>query len=206
MSNKQPSPMALEQEIEETRERLATTIDQLLHRSHPKTIVSREVEQVKGFFVDSATGEPRTENILKVAGGILGAVVANLMFELPAIEWSTHTRSSGGLWLGELVATFGLLTVILGVVRSGRTAAVPFAVGAYIGAAYWFTSSTSFANPAVTAARTLTDTFAGINPSSVPLFVVAQCAGAGAAVALARFLHPALPDQAEQIVVPRDEP
>jgi len=142
----------------------------------------------------------------QVAGGCAGAVVANLMFDLPAVEWSTHTRSSGGLWLGEIVATFGLLTVILGVVRSGRVAAAPFAVGAYIGAAYWFTSSTSFANPAVTVARTLTDTFAGIRPGSVPVFVLAQCAGATAAVALARFLHPALPDEAERIVVPRDEP
>jgi arsenate reductase len=104
------------------------------------------------------------------------------------------------------VATFGLLTVILGVVRAGRVAAAPFAVGAHIGAAYWFTSSTSFANPAVTIARTLTDTFAGIRSSSVPLFVLAQCAGAAAAVALARFLHPALPDRADRIVVPRDEP
>ena len=141
----------------------------------------------------------------QVAGGCAGTVVANLMFELPAIEWSTHTRSSAGLWLGEVVATFGLLTVILGVVRSGRTTAAPFAVGAYIGAAYWFTSSTSFANPAVTVARTLTDTFAGIRPGSVPLFVVAQCVGAVAAVGLARFLHPSLPDQAERVVIPREQ-
>jgi arsenate reductase len=141
----------------------------------------------------------------QVAGGCAGAVVANLMFDLPAVEWSTHTRTGSGLWLGEVVATFGLLTVILGVVRSGRTGAAPFAVGAYIGAAYWFTSSTSFANPAVTVARTLTDTFAGIRPRSVPPFVVAQCAGAAAAVALARFLHPDLPDDAERIVLPHDE-
>lgn len=141
----------------------------------------------------------------QIAGGCAGTVVANLMFELPAVEWSTHTRSGGGLWLGEIVATFGLLTVILGVVRSGRTAAAPFAVGAYIGAAYWFTSSTSFANPAVTVARTLTDSFTGIRPASVPVFVLAQCTGAIAAVALARFLHPVLPHEAERIVVPRDE-
>jgi arsenate reductase len=142
----------------------------------------------------------------QIVGGCAGTVIANLMFDLSAVEWSTHTRSSGGLWLGEVVATFGLLTVILGVVRSGRAAAAPFAVGAYIGAAYWFTSSTSFANPAVTIARTLTDTFAGIRPRSVPAFVVAQCVGAALAVALARFLHPALPHEAERIVVPRDEP
>jgi arsenate reductase len=141
----------------------------------------------------------------QVAGGCAGTIIANLMFELPAVEWSTHTRSGGGLWLGEVVATFGLLTVILGVVRSGRAAAVPFAVGAYIGAAYWFTSSTSFANPAVTIARALTDTFAGIGPRSVPVFVLAQCAGAIVAVALARFLHPELPSDAERIVLSRDE-
>jgi arsenate reductase len=103
----------------------------------------------------------------QIAGGCAGTIIANLMFDLPAIEWSTHTRSSGGLWLGEIIATFGLLTVILGVVRSGRAAAAPFAVGAYIGAAYWFTSSTSFANPAVTIARSLTDTLraSGQRPS-----------------------------------------
>jgi glycerol uptake facilitator-like aquaporin len=140
----------------------------------------------------------------QVTGGCAGAVVANLMFDLPAVEWSTHTRTGSGIWLGEVVATFGLLTVILGVVRSGRTAAAPFAVGAYIGAAYWFTSSTSFANPAVTVGRTLTDTFAGIRPGSVPVFVLAQCGGALLAVALARFLHPALPADADRIVVPHD--
>src|SRR4051812_30749481 len=110
------------------------------------------------------------------------------MFELPAVELSTHTRSSPGLWLGEVVATFGLITVVLGVVRSGRAVLAPFAVGAYIGAAYWFTSSTSFANPAVTLGRTLTDTFTGIAPSSVPAFVVAQFVGGGLALALAVFL------------------
>ena len=140
----------------------------------------------------------------QIAGGCAGTIIANLMFELPAVEWSTHTRSGGGLWLGEVVATFGLLTVILGVVRSGRSAAVPFAVGAYIGAAYWFTSSTSFANPAVTIARALTDSFAGIRPRSVPLFVLAQCGGAVVAVALGRFLHPDLPSEAERIVLPHD--
>ena len=141
----------------------------------------------------------------QLVGGCTGTVIANLMFELPAIEWSTHARTGGGLWLGEVVATFGLLTVILGVVRSGRAAVAPFAVGAYIGAAYWFTSSTSFANPAVTVARALTDTFAGIRPGSVPVFVLAQCAGAIAAVSLARFLHPNLPSDAERIVVPHEE-
>jgi arsenate reductase len=139
----------------------------------------------------------------QVFGGCFGAVIANLMFDLPAVTLSTHARSSGGLWLGEVVATFRLLAVILGVVRSGRTSAAPFAVGGYIAAAYWFTSSTSFANPAVTIARTLTDTFAGIEPSSAPAFIVAQIAGGTLAVALARFLHPDLP--AEEVVVPHPE-
>lgn len=136
----------------------------------------------------------------QVAGGCAGAVVANLMFDLPAVAFSTHARSSGGLWLGEVVATFGLLIVILGVVRSGRVSTAPFAVGGYIAAAYWFTSSTSFANPAVTIGRTLTNTFAGIKPSSAPAFIAAQLAGGALAVGLARFLHPDLP--AEDVVVP----
>ena len=139
----------------------------------------------------------------QVVGGCAGTVVANLMFDLPPVEWSQHTRSGGGLWLGEVVATFGLVTVILGVVRSGRTSAAPFAVAGYIGAAYWFTSSTSFANPAVTIARMLSDTFAGIKPSSAPMFGVAQVAGALIAVAVALFLHPALPEVADEIVLPQ---
>jgi arsenate reductase len=139
----------------------------------------------------------------QIAGGCGGAIVANLMFELPAVEWSTHSRTGSGLWLGEVVATFGLLTVILGVVRSGQAAAAPFAVGAYIGAAYWFTSSTSFANPAVTIARTFTDSFAGIEPSSVPAFVAAQVVGGIGAVGLSLFLHPTRPEVAEQVVLPR---
>src|SRR3954447_8217278 len=112
--------------------------------------------------------------VAQIIGGCIGAMVANLMFDLPAVTWSTRSRSSGVLWLGEIVATFGLLIVILGVVRAGRADVAPFAVGGYIAAAYWFTSSTSFANPAVTIGRTLTDTFAGIRPSSVPAFIVAQ--------------------------------
>ena len=127
----------------------------------------------------------------QVAGGCLGAMVANLMFQLPAVEWSTDVRSSSALWLSEVVATAGLLLVIHGCVRTGRAAAVPFAVGAWIGAAYWFTSSTSFANPAVTVARTLSDTFAGIAPSSVPMFIAAQLVGAAVAAVLIRFLFPA---------------
>jgi glycerol uptake facilitator-like aquaporin len=126
----------------------------------------------------------------QILGGSIGAVVGNVMFELPAVEWSGADRATGAHALAEVVATFGLLTVIAGVVRSGRIAAVPVAVAGYIGAAYWFTSSTSFANPAVTVARTLTDSFAGIAPASVPLFLAAQLAGALLAVAAARVLFP----------------
>lgn len=129
----------------------------------------------------------------QILGGCLGAVLANVMFELPAVELSTRPRASGALWLAEVVATFGLVSVILGVVRSGRTSAVAYAVGGYITAAYWFTSSTSFANPAVTIGRTLSDTFAGIEPASAPAFIAAQVVGGGLAVALARFLYPNLP-------------
>lgn len=136
----------------------------------------------------------------QVVGGCVGAVVANLMFDLPAVELSAETRTGGGVWLGEVVATFGLILVILGVVRSGRASAAPVAVGAYIAAAYWFTSSTSFANPAVTVGRTLTDTFAGIRPSSAPAFIVLQVLGALLATALARYLHPGL--SGEDVIVP----
>jgi hypothetical protein len=117
-------------------------------------------------------------------------VLANLMFELPAVELSTKDRSSAALWLSEVIATVGLLLVIHGCVRTGRAAAVPFAVGAWIGGAYWFTSSTSFANPAVTVARSLSDTFAGIAPSSVPMFVVMQLVGGVIAFGLVRFVFP----------------
>lgn len=126
----------------------------------------------------------------QVAGGCLGTVVANLMFELPAVEWSTTRRSSPALWLSEVVATVGLLLVIQGCVRTGRGATVPFAVGAWIGGAYWFTSSTSFANPAVTVARTLSDTFAGIAPGSAPMFIAMQLVGAALAFALIRLFYP----------------
>jgi glycerol uptake facilitator-like aquaporin len=125
---------------------------------------------------------------VQVAGACLGTVVANLMFELPAVEVSGHDRITAATFLGEVVATFGLITIISGVVSSGRTAAVPMAVAGYIGAAYWFTSSTSFANPAVTVARTLTDSFAGIAPTSAPGFVAAQILGALLAVVTGRVL------------------
>jgi glycerol uptake facilitator-like aquaporin len=130
-------------------------------------------------------------------------MVANLMYDLPAIDISTHTRSASGLLLGEVVATFGLVLVILGVVRAGRTSVVAFAVGGYIAAAYWFTSSTSFANPAVTVARSLTNTFTGIAPENVPLFVVMQLLGGLLALGLAVFLLPNIP--AADVLVPHDE-
>lgn len=126
----------------------------------------------------------------QLVGGCLGAVVANLMFELPAVELSTKDRSSPALWLSEVVATVGLLLVIQGCVRTGRSRAVPFAVGAWIGGAYWFTSSTSFANPAVTVARTLSDTFAGIAPASAPMFIVMQLIGMAIAFGLVRLFYP----------------
>jgi len=128
--------------------------------------------------------------VAQVVGGCAGAIVANVMFELPAVELSTKDRSSPALWLSEVVATVGLLLVIQGCVRTGRARAVPFAVGAWIAGAYWFTSSTSFANPAVTVARTLSDTFAGIAPSSAPMFIVMQLVGAVIAFGLVRLFYP----------------
>ena len=128
--------------------------------------------------------------LAQVVGGAVGAVVANLMFDLDAVSVSTHDRGGSGQLLGEVVATLGLVLVVFGSLRSARVETVAFAVGGYIAAAYWFTSSTSFANPAVTLARTLSDTFAGIAPSSVPLFVLMQLAGGALALALLWLLHP----------------
>lgn len=121
------------------------------------------------------------------AGGVAGAIAAQLMFALPAIEASAKIRSGSGIWLAEAVATFGLLLTILGAVRTAKHA-VPWLVGLYITAAYWFTSSTSFANPAVTVARAFSNTFAGIAPASVPVFILCQLLGALAALLLARAL------------------
>jgi arsenate reductase len=142
------------------------------------------------YFGGVTTREALTYIPAQVVGACAGAVVANLMFDLDAVTLSTHERSTGGLWLGEAVATFGLLLVIFGVVRSGKAAAAPFAVAGYIAAAYWFTSSTSFANPAVTVGRTLSDTFAGIDPSSAPAFIGFQLIGGALAVGLTRYLYP----------------
>lgn len=126
----------------------------------------------------------------QVAGAVGGSILANLMFALPAVEWSSRHRAAGHLWLGEVVATSGLILLIFALARSGRSSVAPAAVGAYIGAAYWFTSSTSFANPAVTIGRAFTDTFAGISPGSVPGFVVAQFGGLLIGVALLLALYP----------------
>ena len=129
----------------------------------------------------------------QVLGAAVGAVIANLMYELPAVNIAITERTGAGLWLAEVVATFGLVLIVFGVVRSGRPGVAPFAVGAYIGAAYFFTSSTSFANPAVTLARTLSDTFAGIAPASVGPFIVAQFVGGGLGYVVARVLYPDMP-------------
>jgi glycerol uptake facilitator-like aquaporin len=138
----------------------------------------------------------------QIAGACVGAIAANVMFDLDPVTLSTHTRDGGGIYLGEVIATFGLLVVILGVVRSDRADAAPYAVAGYIAAAYWFTSSTSFANPAVTIGRTLTDTFAGIAPSSAPAFIAFQLIGGGIAIALIRYLHPHEPPV--DLLVPHD--
>ena len=127
---------------------------------------------------------------MQVLGGCAGTVLANLMFDLSWVDTSTQVRSGGDLWLAEVVATVGLLLVVFSLVRTARMSAMPDVVGVYIGGAYFFTSSTSFANPAVTVARTLSDTFAGIEPSSAPMFVLMQVVGVGVAVALARMLFP----------------
>ncbi len=127
---------------------------------------------------------------VQVVGGALGVVVANLMFQVDAVNWSTKERFGANLVLAEAVATFGLIIVIYGVVRAGKPTLAAFTVGGYITAAYYFTSSTSFANPAVTLARTLSDTFAGITPAAAPAFIVAQLIGAAAAAVTIRFIYP----------------
>jgi len=143
--------------------------------------------------------------VAQVIGAFGGVAAAHLMFELPVFFASRHARSGPAQMFSEFVATFGLLAVIWGCART-RLAAVPFAVAAYITAAYWFTASTSFANPAVTLARAATDTFAGIRPADAPAFIVAQLLGAAAATGLFRWLFPALPDIAPTVVVPHSEP
>ena len=138
------------------------------------------------------------------AGGITGTIVANAMFSLPLISISSHVRSGPAQFLSEFIATFGLLAVIWGCSRF-RSPMVSFAVGGYITAAYWFTASTSFANPAVTIARCLSNTFAGIRPIDAPLFIVAQLAGGLAATLLFRWMVPSLPATAGNVLLAHDE-
>jgi glycerol uptake facilitator-like aquaporin len=141
----------------------------------------------------------------QVAGCITGAITANAMFALTAVSISTHHRASGPHLLAEVIATLGLLLVIFSLARTGRATSAPAAVGAYIGAAYWYTSSTSFANPAITVGRVFSDTFAGIAPVSVPGFVAAQLVGGLCAIALIRTLYPDVtPAEAADVVMPHD--
>ncbi len=138
----------------------------------------------------------------QVTGCCLGVLLANLMYDLPAVTLSGHARSSAGLWLAEVVATFGLVLVIFGVARGGSANRIAFAVGGYITAAYWFTSSSSFANPAITIGRMLSDTFAGIAPGSVPAFIAMQMVGGVLAVGAVVLLYPEPARIAERIAEP----
>jgi glycerol uptake facilitator-like aquaporin len=148
------------------------------------------VTLVNRAFATITTTETALYITAQVVGACLGTMLANLMFELPLVELSTRSRSSSALWLSEIVATVGLLLVIHGCARTGRANALPFAVGIWVGGAYWFTSSTSFANPAVTVGRTLSDSFAGIDPASAPMFIGMQLIGALVAYGLIRLFYP----------------
>ena len=141
------------------------------------------------LFATITTRDATAYVAAQVVGAAAGSLLANAMFELPTFDWATTQRSSGAQWLSEVLATLGLLLVIHGCIRTGRRGAVPYAVAAWIGGAYWFTSSTSFANPAVTLGRTLSDSFAGIDPASAPMFIVMQLAGMLVAYALIRYLY-----------------
>jgi glycerol uptake facilitator-like aquaporin len=142
------------------------------------------------FFGTIDTRSASIYVLAQISGAITGVMCANIMFDLPVIEWSTKERSASHLVFAEGIATIGLLLVIFGVVRSGRAAFAPFAVGGYIAGAYYFASSTSFANPAVTIARTFSDTFAGIAPASTPAFIAAQLAATAVAIALITTIYP----------------
>lgn len=148
------------------------------------------IERIYGLV---STTEATASIAAQVVGGIIGSVLANLMFDLSAASISTHHRVTKGTLLAEVVATAGLIVIIFGAVRGDRSDRVAYAVGGYITAAYWFTSSTSFANPAVTIARLFTNTFAGIAPASVLPFIAAQIVGGAVAVGLLAVLHPARP-------------
>ncbi|MEU4560436.1 MIP/aquaporin family protein [Actinoplanes sp. NPDC023936] len=140
-------------------------------------------------------------SVAQTGGAIAGSVLANLMFDLAPVTFSTKERAAGNLWLGEIVAVVGLLLLIFALGRSGRASVAPAAVGAYIGAAYWFTSSTSFANPAATIGRAFTDTFAGIAPASVPGFVIAQIAGLIVGIGVLLALYPTAGKTADRVVI-----
>lgn len=142
--------------------------------------------------------------VAQIVGAFAGVATAHVMFGLPLFFASRHERGGIAQAFSEFIATFGLLAVIWGCARL-RSQAVPFAVAAYITAAYWFTASTSFANPAVTLARSASDTFAGIRPADAPAFIVAQLVGAAAATILFRWLIPSLPDEAADVIVPHPE-
>ena len=157
-------------------------------------------------LADAAMGGVARRDVLpyivaQIAGAYLGVAMAHGMFELPVFSASNHIRAGAAQFLSEFVASFGLLATIWGVAKR-RAGAMPFAVAAYIVAAYWFTASTSFANPAVTLARTGSNTFAGIRPGDAPAFIIAQLLGASAATLLFRWLVPALPQVAPDIMVP----
>ncbi|WP_035844358.1 aquaporin [Kitasatospora azatica] len=141
----------------------------------------------------------------QIVGAVGGALLADAMFAEPLVHWSTHDRSAPHLWLGEVVATAGLILLIFGLARTGRAHFAPVAVACYIGAAYWFTSSTSFANPAVTIGRAFTDTFAGIAPGSVLPFVAAQLLGLAIGVGLVAVLFGRPAPAAEDVVLPHGE-
>jgi len=163
-------------------------------------------------LVDAAFGGLSRRDALayvpaQVAGCVAGAVLANAMFAQAAVSIATTHRATGAHLLAEVVATAGLLLVIFSLARTGRGATAPAAVGAYVGAAYWFTSSTSFANPAITVGRMFSDSFAGIAPASAPAYVVAQLAGGVLAIGLIGALYPGIaPRAAADVVVPHAEP
>ena len=164
------------------------------------------VSFVDAFFGGLSWREAAAYLPAQVAGCIAGAVAANLMFALPAVTISGKHRASAAHFLSEVIATLGLLLVIFALARSGRGRSAPAAVGAYIGAAYWFTSSTSFANPAITVGRMFSDTFAGIAPSSAPSFIAAQILGGILAAGIIKVLYPAItPADAADIIVPHRE-
>lgn len=153
------------------------------------------VSMVTRLFGGLSTRDTVLYSLVQIAGGCIGAMIANVMFELDVVNLSTKDRSSGALWFSEVIATIGLVLIIFCIVRSGRASAVPYAVGVWIGGAYWFTSSTSFANPAVDFARSLSDSFAGIKPSSIPGFLIAQIIGGLLAYVLVKVLYPVARDE-----------